>query len=196
MDRRRIFTLAVSLFPLALAAPVIAVEPGATAISSFETPAEMSAVFGRHAAAAQVTDGATDGKAALQITFQTVDWPAALWTAPTGQPWNWSKTPVFAIDIYNPGEQTVTVSFRFDDDPASKFSLDHVLSATDAIAPKAHKTEYIVLDGSAKAPAKATALTTTGKVDAGKIARWQIYLHSPASPTTLIVDNVRALPGA
>ncbi len=174
-------------------------------ITSFETADDMGyqVLQGRNTATlAPVTNkGVTDGKQALQVTFGTSDWPQAYWSQPAAGPWDWHAAPTLAMDITNPGKDPVTFHFRVDDDrPVYSPHVLHTLDGSATIAPGASGTYYLDLVSAPATPPAGRetmhALTgVNGELNPAHVIAFQIYVHKPATPQVLIIDNVRLLPG-
>lgn len=141
----------------------------------------------------------------LTVTFQPAEWPNAHWTAEAGKAWDWSKTAALALDVTNPETTPVTFSIRVDDDPMADGSK-HCRTAGATVG--AGKTERFVFDlggddpmehgmrGGPPAPAQTglTPMSGGGGVKTSHVVAWQIFMHQPETPRTLVIKNARLLP--
>jgi hypothetical protein len=164
---------------------------------SFETDADLKAIQTSHTEAALTGEHATDGKQALKITYLPAEWPNAAFKPSSA--WDWSHSNGLAIDVTNPGSEAVEFGIRADDDPAAD-GQTHCRQGMDSIAPG--KTQTFVLNfasdpmqfgmrGLPTVPG-IHLLASSGKdFNPAHVIAFQVFLHQPAAPTTLIIDNVR-----
>ena len=184
--------------------PPIALKTEAKNLMSFETPAEINSVKTNAASAKVVAQGATQGKSALEITLEpTSQYPNVSFAFDKAQ--DFRGYGGLAFDLKNPTDEAVRFSVRMDSawDAAAKSrgsrsggsSLEAGQSGTflmpfgiDAMAlgmrslPVAGDFRNLGAKGK-------------GDFDLERVASWQIFLVRPSSAQTLIVDNVRVIPG-
>jgi len=103
--------------PVALILPLLALCSGALAqkITSFETPAEVAILRPSGLQAEQSREHATDGQHSLKVTVKgsaTDSWPG-LDYAPANP--DLSQAAVLAMDVFNPQDFPISLSFRLDD---------------------------------------------------------------------------------
>ncbi len=193
--------LAIPLILLLSAAVASSAMAQSRPVNSFETAADMAMVQTMNAAAAQVTDGATDGKHALRVEFQPADWPHAMLVAP--KPWDWRGEGALAIDVTNPGAETVRFGVRVDDDPGAD-GVKHCRQGGADVKPGETVTvamEFgidpmsVGMRGLPVANAgKVRGLGGVGALDLAHIVQLQVFLDHPSKPLTLVIDNCRLIP--
>lgn len=54
-----------------------------------------------------------DNRETIKITYHKADWPNVFFNAP-GSLWDWSGCAGVAVDVYNPGAESVEVNMRVD----------------------------------------------------------------------------------
>ncbi len=154
------------------------------------------------------SQGVTDGKQALQITFGTGDWPQAYWSAGGNNSWNWRGVTRIVLDVTNPGTEPVQFNMRVDDGtPIFSPRVEHTHSGMATLSPGASGTffmdlrrtdnpiDYGMVGGPpASHHAGMTELAGVGDIDPSHIIAFQIFMHQPNAPQTLLVDNIRLLP--
>lgn len=142
-----------------------------------------------------------------KITFAPTEWPNAWWSAGEGKAWDWSRTPTLAFDVSNPGPEPINFSIRVDDDPKADGTV-HCVTAGGMLLPGKSGAFFLDLHasddsmgtygmrGGPPAPGHEgmTALIGGGKIDPAHIVAFQIFLHQPPAPRTLVVSNLRLLP--
>ncbi|MDQ2800661.1 MAG: beta-galactosidase, partial [Armatimonadota bacterium] len=163
-------------------------------------------------AAAQGRNGTTlapvaQGHWGQKITFAPTEWPNAWWSAGEGKSWDWSATPTLAFDISNPNSEPINFSVRVDDDPKADGTI-HCVTAGGALPPGKSGAFFLDLHasddsmgtygmrGGPPTPGREgmTAMSGSGKIAPSHIVAFQIFLHQPPAPRTLIVSNLRLLP--
>ncbi|AIE85408.1 beta-galactosidase [Fimbriimonas ginsengisoli] len=171
----------------------------ASKVNSFDTFDEVRQVTTLEAQVTTVPG--PDGSQALQATFQPTEWPHVM-LAPA-QPWDWSAAGGIAIEVTNPGKETVPFGIRVDDDPKADGWL-HSRTGNGAIAPGKTETFVVMfgpdpmsvgMRGMPPTPGL-TGLGTNGggTFDSSHVAALQLFLHRPARATTLVLDNIRTVP--
>lgn len=188
------------------APPPIPLKTDTKQLLSFENPAEVESVKTTSASAKMVAEGATEGKNALEITLEpTTVYPKAEF--PFQNPQDFRGYGGLAFDLKNPTDETVRFNVRVDSapDPATKRSG----ARSGGSSLEAGESASFVLPFGTDAEAlgmKGTPQTGNGDLrnlggrgrgdfDLEKIATWQIFLANPTRPQTLILDNVRVIPG-
>ncbi|HEX2951638.1 MAG TPA: beta-galactosidase [Armatimonadota bacterium] len=141
------------------------------------------------------------GKSALQMTFKPADWPKVEFEYPT--PLDVREYAGLAFELVNPSGETLPFGFRIDDQPNSNGVL-HCRTASGTIAAKKTVT-YVVPFNSIDPMAVGmrglprpsfTGMTVlsaggSGEFDLSHIVCYQLFMHLPETPKTLVVDNIR-----
>ncbi len=189
-----ILTTALVAAGIAFAAP----EPPKL-LFSFETDTDLNAAKTYHTEIALTGDGATDGKQALRITYQPADWPNVAFRPAAS--WDWSGYDGLALDVTNHGSEAIEFGVRADDDPAAD-GYHHSRSGLGTIAPGQTQTFVLPLGldpmqyGMRGLPTvPGLHLLQGGGQDFSPkhVTIFQIFLHQPAAPKTLLVDNIRLM---
>jgi len=142
-------------------------------LGSFETVEEAGAWAASGTTIQRVEEHATDGRFALRVLFpgsQQDTWPGV--TYRVVPPQDWTPYAMLCMDVYNPGQDSVTLSLRIDD-AAGKSAF-----ATAAAKPGQQTLEF-ALDG--------------GAINLGAVARIYPYRRLPREESTLFIDNVRLM---
>lgn len=140
------------------------------------------------------------GKAgSLRVDFRPADWPNVMVTAKTA--WDWSAAGGLALDVRNPGSQPVELGVRVDDDPGADGRV-HCRQGMGSVGPG--QTARFVLPlvtvdpmtvGMRGLPVEAKGLTALsnsyGKLQLDHVIGFQVFLHRPTQPTTLILERIR-----
>lgn len=172
-----------------------------SALCSFETVDEVTQLSTLHAQMETVEQHATDGGHALKVRFLPAEWPH--WMLTPKQPWDWSKAGGVAMDVFNPGSETVTIGIRVDDD-AGADGWQHSRTANVPIQPGATRTVIATFGpdpmsiGMRGLPPGALGQSYSanggGTFEADHVVSLQVFLHNPAKPTTLYFDRLRTVP--
>ena len=190
----------ITLLALACAARASA----QTLLHSFETAGDVAtAVRSSGATTAQTTQGATDGKYALQVNFSVTSadpYPHVQFYSSPAPSWDWSATPTLAVDVTNPGAAGVVFHVRVDHANETTW-----YTANGYAEPGQTATQFLDLTlidlsplGMKQGPpplprADMTAMSGTGSADAAHVTTYQIFLDHPKAAATLIFDNIRLL---
>ena len=171
-----------------------------TSITSFETPADITAWQTNHARVAAVTEHVTEGRQALQIVFEPAEWPNIRLVP--GTPWDWHEFGALVLDITNPGAEAVAFGVRVDDDPAADGRV-HCRQGHGTLEPGATATFALLLvadpmsrgmRGWPLEPGLRSLATQVGsRLESDHVVALQVFMHNPAAARTLIIDNVRVL---
>jgi hypothetical protein len=171
---------------------------------SFETEAEAQNVKPTSASSSVVTNGATEGKRALQLKF---DPPATYPNVgfPFATPQDFRGYGGLAFDLKNPTEESIKFFVRVDSTTSAGGSGEGSRSGSGSL--EAGQSGSFVLPfgmnpsmlGMKSLPGfgdfRNLGSSGRGKFDLQNISTWQIFLVRPASSQQLIVDNVRLVPG-
>ncbi len=187
---------------LALSA-VLTAAAGAQTIYSFEDDGELAALRPSNARAAICPESATDGARALCIDFQPASWPQVLFRP--AAPFDFREAGELAVDVTNPGAESVTFRIRIDDDLRAD-GTRYCRTAGGTVAPGATRTFAFRFDTNGAMQWGMRALPShpgtspmsegapTWALDFSHIVQFQIFLSSPPRPVRLIVDNFRLRP--
>lgn len=140
----------------------------------------------------------------VKLVFGTTEWPHVVFKARPS--WDWSAGEALLMDVTNPGASALSFYVHIDDS-ISAAGGEHFLNCAASIPPGKTETFAIKL----AAPVKNTfgmralppmayqyvamATGSASPVNMSHVVAYQIFLHQPSSPTTLILDNVRLAPG-
>lgn len=194
-DILTVVRLALLLFPLVAAAET-------RPLNSFESEEDLAALRPRDARVSVVDTGVTDGARALRIDFQPVAWPAVFFFQ--NAPKDFRGQGELALDVTNPGETSVAFNIRVDDDPRAD-GVNFCRTGSGTIDPGETRTFRFPLQAAIAIDYGMRGLPAwPGSKDLGsrgthtlrleQIVAVQIFLASPATVRTLIVDNVRLRP--
>lgn len=166
-------------------------------LNSFEADVDRKILKTNNTVVVPTHEHATEGKQALKVTYSPSEWPSVALTPET--PWDWREFTGVAIDITNPGKSAVEFGIRADDDPHGDGN-NHSKQGMGSIP--AGKTLTVILPyavdpmhyGMRALPAQASGLSLPSggqNFDPAHVVTMQVFMHQPAAPTTLILDNVR-----
>ncbi|WP_406695536.1 beta-galactosidase [Singulisphaera sp. Ch08] len=137
----------------------------------------------------------------LEVTFLPADWPNL--TVKAAKPWDWSRVGRLLLSLKNPGPEPIEFGIRVDDDPRADGTV-HCRTAESSIGPRQSATYAIELGREAmsfgmrglpgRAGARSLTPTGIGPFNLGHIVGFQLYLHRPKTPQTLILSHVRLAP--
>ena len=182
----------------------VALRTDTKSLLSFETPAEAASVKTAAASAKVVSDGATQGQSALQVTLEPkLPYPNVSFPFETPQDFRGYGGLVF--DLKNPTSEAVRFGVRMDSAGSVGKKSDGALSGGSSLEPGESETFLLPFGVDAAAlgmktlpgsgPFRSLGAKSRGDFDLDKISTWQIFLLRPSSSQTLIVDNVRVIPG-
>ncbi len=148
-----------------------------------------------------VREQAPQGAQSLQIEFLGGEWPNLYFRA-DGTPWDWSAYNGLCITVHNPSTESVQFGVRVDDDPRADGAL-YCRQGWGTVEPG--KTRTFVLPLSSADPmsigmrglpnprpdVQSIALTATNELRTQHIVAFQVFMHRPKQPTTLVIDNIR-----
>jgi len=172
-------------------------------LNSFESQADIAKVQPYNANIAQVSSHATHGRFALQVEFQTAQYPNIYFRI--GQAFDdgdWREFGGLAVDATNLASEPVALFIRVDDD----FSADgrvHCRTGRTTLPPK--RTVTVVMPfqvaipsgmrgGPPLVPNALTMGTYGSELDLSHIVAFQLFLVNPKKPITIVVDNIRLVP--
>ncbi len=167
-------------------------------INSFESTADLSVLVPGNARIQPVTQHVTHGRQSLEVQFQPAEWPQVRMMAPA--PWNWKDSGGLVLDITNPGRSPVRFGVRVDDAPMPT-DPKRWWQGQGWIAPGARASFVLPFNPDPMSRGMRGLPVTAGlqllsvggspTVDLSRITAFQVFLHQPAEPTTLILDHVR-----
>ncbi len=188
---------ALAAVALLLAPSVCAQE--SQAVTSFENDEQMRLMVPRDTRIELVSEGVTDGSRALLVHFSAVQWPALFFRPP--QPWDLRLWGEIAVDVTNPEDQPASFYLRVDDDSRAD-GTRYCRTGNSTLAPGETRTFSFPLNGASPQgygmiglPAwpGTSSLGSNGSwtLDLSHIVQFQVFMSSPGSERTLILDNVR-----
>lgn len=151
-----------------------------------------------------VAGGATEGTRALEVKFDSsVAYPGVKFEQVP--PADFRGYGGLAFDVYNPGSETVGFAVRIDSSPEADGNGNHSRTGKGTID-GGQRASYVLPFGVDPTALKMVGIPGyegfrnlgymgAGPFDIGHIVAWQIFQNRPSSPQTLIIDNVRLLPG-
>ena len=157
-------------------------------VNSFERPADFAGLKAVDAKLAPTPMGVTEGKHALRVDFAVAAYPKFAFT--TAAPLDWRGFTGLAMDVTNPGPETVQFQMRVDDAANAK-GPDHVAFGSGRIEPG--RTATFVLRAGENAatnygmfalppvPGMRTIANLGTRVDFSHVYSWQVYLRRPTS---------------
>jgi len=192
------------LVPALPPVPTFPLKTDTKSLLSFETEADAQNTKSTSASALGVTNGATQGKRALQLKF---DPPSTYPNVgfPFATPQDFRGYGGLAFDLKNPTEESIKFFVRIDSTTSAGGSGEGSRSGGSSL--EAGQSGTFVLPfgmnpsmlGMKSLPGfgefRNLGSSGRGKFDLQNIATWQIFLVRPASSQQLIVDNVRLVPG-
>jgi len=136
-----------------------------------------------------------EGRRAMQVDFQVVDWPNVFFTPPGGV-WDWSHYAGLAVALYNPTGASVNVCMRVDN--AGADGMNHCNTASTVVPPDEHGVlelrfntgDYGEFWGMRGVPVRGPA-PTGSVIDSTRIVAFQVFLPRPEEPHTLILKEAR-----
>lgn len=168
-------------------------------LTSFEDDAQLRLLSPRDTKIEVVTNGVTDGDAALLIRFAPVRWPA-LFFRPQ-ESWNLKRWGELVLDVTNPESEPITFSVRVDDDFRAD-GTNYCRTGSGTLQPGERQTFAFPLNvaramdyGMRGLPVwnETRSLGSNGSwpLDTSHIVQFQIFLNGPPKERSLIVDYVR-----
>ncbi|NIA13121.1 MAG: hypothetical protein GWP08_03495 [Nitrospiraceae bacterium] len=135
------------------------------------------------------------GRRAMQVDFARVDWPNVFFAPPEGT-WDWSAYAGIAVDVFNPGTETVDVCMRVDN--AGADGMNHCNNGTVYVKPGERATLMVRFStgeandfwGMRGVPYRGV-VGTGSPIDTSAITAFQVFLPRPPEPRTLILEEVR-----
>ncbi|MBM4045585.1 MAG: hypothetical protein FJ279_10755, partial [Planctomycetes bacterium] len=136
---------------------------------------------------------------AMRVAFALADWPNVFFAAGKAyERQDWREFGALALEMANPGDETVDVYVRVDDD-AKADGLNHCRTGRAKIGPKERVTLVLEFESSTPgmrgAPplpvlANARRMEYHGKpLDMSHIVAFQVFLPKPKAPRTLELAN-------
>jgi len=168
---------------------------------TFESPDDMKTVKAHNVVVRPKAEGRR-GRTALEVQFQPAEWPNVMFLPE--QPWDWRGYDGLAIEVRNPGKEPVEFGVRVDDDPSAD-GIVHCRQGSGVIAPGKREVFVLSLGPSPMTYGMRGLPTVPGytplavqswadTIDLGHIVAFQVFLHSPKSPVTLVLDSIRLIP--
>jgi len=196
---KRVLVDNIRLIPTPPAPPL---ETTPKPLLSFENPAGMANLHLTDATAELTTDGVTDGKSALKVSFTSASsYPNVEF--PLTPPQNFLGYGGLALDITNPGPDAVRFGVRLDDAPddngGHRQGGSTIAPGQTASFVYAFQPDPISLGMKSLPPInemRSLGSMGDGPFDLGHIANYQVFLIQPTESQSLILDNVRLVPGA
>ncbi len=132
-------------------------------------------------------------KEGRRADFEVVDWPNINFVAPE-EGWDWHAYAGIAVTLYNPGDASVNVSIRLDNDGAD--GMNHCNTVSGGVPPKETYTLQLRFNSGDRTPfwgMRGVPLTgplgTGPKLDLEKITAFQIFLPRPQKAHSLILKR-------
>lgn len=130
---------------------------------------------------------------ATRVRFERTDWPNVTFRAPDGV-WDWSQYAGVAVSLYNPGEETVAVAMRVDNEGAD--GMHFCNNASGGVAPgQRFEISLRFKTGAPEAfwgmrgvPGRGP-LGTGADIDPAKITAFQVFLPRPPKEYELIFER-------
>lgn len=171
----------------------ISVTDGAVNLVDFSKPSLPENMKRNNTSAQLVT---RDGRRMMQVDFQAVDWPNVFFTPPPGRVWNWSDYAGLEIEVYNPGDESIGVSIRVDNDGAN--GMSNCNTGNGNVAAKSYGTVYLrfgtadrgVFWGMRGLPVRGP-VGEGAALDLTQIVAYQVFLSRPNAPHTLFISSIR-----
>lgn len=167
------------------------------ALASFETADDLKALRTHETAIQPTTRHATDGSTALEATFKPAEWPCVKMVPPA--PWDWSGFDGLAADMTNPGPTSIDFGLRADDDLTG--GPQHWRQGSGRLEPGESATFVLPLGPDPMTYGMRGLPTPSGMrglrgdqskpINLSHVVAFQIFMHKPASPMVLILDNIR-----
>lgn len=165
------------------------------ALASFETADDLKALRTHETAIQPTTRHATDGSTALEATFKPAEWPCVKMVPPA--PWDWSGFDGLAADMTNPGPTSIDFGLRADDDLTG--GPQHWRQGSGRLEPGESATFVLPLGPDPMTYGMRGLPTPSGMrglrgdqskpINLSHVVAFQIFMHKPASPMVLILDN-------
>ncbi|MGC8669023.1 MAG: beta-galactosidase [Chthonomonadales bacterium] len=142
-----------------------------------------------------------DGSYALRVEFHPAEWPNVWFQQ--AEPWNWSGAGALVLEMANPSKETIHFGVRVDDD-ASANGIVHCRQGSGSIGPGQHRAFAMPLGrdpmsvGMRGLPPNvpgAENLGGSGALDLSHIVAFQVFLHRPEAPKTLLITSIRLAEG-
>lgn len=145
----------------------------------------------------------TAAEGTLRVEFLPAEWPGIRFDTETI--WDWSGAGGLALDVRNPGSDTVQFNVRIDDDVKAD-GITHCRTGSASLSPGASGRFVVPLGinpmdvGMRGLPPIGGGLKSLGAYGSGPfdlkhIVGFLVFLHSPAKPQSLVVSNVRLVTG-
>ncbi len=140
---------------------------------------------------------AAEGGPALRVVFQPAEWPNVWFQQ--AEPWDWSHAGALVLEIANPSKETIHFGVRVDDD-AQANGIVHCRQGTASIGPGERRTFAMPLGkdpmsvgmrGLPPVVPGAVSLGGSGALNLAHIVAFQVFLHRPEAPKTLLITRVR-----
>jgi len=186
--------------PLLLGIAAQASDGSSVLINSFESAEDVMQISTLSANVETSTAKFTEGAQSLKATFLADDWPHVMLRPQ--KPWDWSNAGGLAIDVVNPNKSTVTIGIRMDDETSAD-GWQHSRTANISVSPGAHTViaafgpDPMSVGMRGLPPSRfgeSYGVNGGGSFEPKHVVNAQVFMHDPAVPVTLYLDNVRTVP--
>ena len=181
-----------------LAACSLALGADTRLLTSFETPADLQRIKTSDSHVTRVGLHATEGRYAARIDFDAADRPQIELRPEAADFRPFSSV---ALDVANPSEEPLSFSVEVEDASGAKtvarsaLALAAGAAASYALPLNSPPPLQMGMRGEAAVPGYRLLAEDHHPVDIAHIAAIRIYLNKPGKPRSLILDNVRLIPG-
>jgi hypothetical protein len=167
-------------------------------IGSFENPAELQKIKTTDSRITRVQKYATNGRYAAQVDFEATDQPK-IEIAP--EPADLRPFACVAVDVANPSGEPLSFGMEVEDASGAKTAAHTALplaageSASFVLTLNAPPPLQMGMRGEVALPGFRLLAEDHHAVDTAHIAVIRIYLNKPGKARSMILDNIRLLPG-
>lgn len=156
--------------------------PKELVLFDFENDAELNRIHWKcFTMFALSEEHATHGQKSLKMELYPSDWPG--WTPKIART-DWRAFQAFGFDLYNPGDDKLTLFMRIDDREDFPGYPDR------------YNRSFLLAPGNNRIEVKLEELITSStqrRLDLDNIYRLFLFMHEPESKITLYLDNVRLI---
>ena len=165
---------------------------------SFENPAEIQKIKTTNSRVTRVQQHATDGRYAAQLDFEAADQPK-IELSPDAK--DFRPFASLALDVANPSQEPLSFVMELEDASGAKTVAHTALplgageAASFVLTLNSPPPLQMGMRGEAAIPGLRLLAEDHHAVDTAHIAVVRIYLNKPGIARTMVLDNIRLLPG-